>query len=209
MSKLTAIHKQIAALQAEAERITKREMSAAIDKVKGLMSEFGLTIEHLTQAVVGKPTAKGTKAAKAAKVAKAKSASVAKYVDPKSGKTWSGFGRAPAWIAGAKDRAEFLIGAVKVAAKPASVKKSATKAAAAAKRRVKAKTTAAAKPAIKKTSAPKAAAKKKPATKASAVKKAATKKVVKARAVAKKAAPRKTPASVSTLVPAESAPTAA
>ena len=49
MSKLSAIHKQIAALQAEAERITKQEMSAALAKVKGIMSDFGLTIEHLTQ----------------------------------------------------------------------------------------------------------------------------------------------------------------
>src|SRR3954468_15368850 len=127
MSKLSAIHKQIAALQAEAERITKQEMSAAIAKVKSLMSEFGLTIEHLTQSVVGKPAAK-----------KAKTASVAKYADPKTGKTWSGFGRAPAWIAGAKNRDEFLVGAAKAAAKPAAaMKKAATKAAVPAKKSVK------------------------------------------------------------------------
>ncbi|WP_234775318.1 H-NS family nucleoid-associated regulatory protein [Paraburkholderia tropica] len=32
------------------------------------------------------------------------------YPDPKSGATWSGRGRAPAWIASAKDRTRFLIG---------------------------------------------------------------------------------------------------
>ena len=33
----------------------------------------------------------------------------AKYRDPKSGATWSGRGRAPAWIAGVMDRNKFLI----------------------------------------------------------------------------------------------------
>ncbi len=31
------------------------------------------------------------------------------YRDPKSGATWSGRGRAPGWLAGAKDRRKFLI----------------------------------------------------------------------------------------------------
>jgi DNA-binding protein H-NS len=101
MSKLTALKKQIAALEAQAERIAKEEMSSAIAKVKDIMAEFNLTIEHLTQAVGGKRAAKKTKA---------KTASVAKYADPKTGKTWSGFGRAPGWIAGAKNRDAFLIG---------------------------------------------------------------------------------------------------
>ncbi|MEW9586389.1 H-NS histone family protein [Paraburkholderia sp. DGU8] len=34
----------------------------------------------------------------------------AMYRDPKSGATWSGRGRAPAWIANVKDRSKFLIG---------------------------------------------------------------------------------------------------
>jgi DNA-binding protein H-NS len=33
----------------------------------------------------------------------------AKYADPKTGATWTGHGRAPAWIASAKDRSRFLI----------------------------------------------------------------------------------------------------
>lgn len=33
----------------------------------------------------------------------------AKYRDPVSGATWSGFARPPAWIAGEKDRTKFLI----------------------------------------------------------------------------------------------------
>ena len=34
---------------------------------------------------------------------------VAKFRDPKSGKTWTGRGKPPLWIAGAKDRQAFLI----------------------------------------------------------------------------------------------------
>jgi DNA-binding protein H-NS len=34
--------------------------------------------------------------------------SVAKYLDPKTGATWTGHGRAPAWIANAKDRSKIL-----------------------------------------------------------------------------------------------------
>jgi len=83
MSKLTAIHKQIAALQAKAERITAQEMSAAVAKVKSLMRDFGVTIEHLTHSVGGQRAAKKSTAGKTAKTSK-KSASVAKYADPKT-----------------------------------------------------------------------------------------------------------------------------
>ena len=142
MSRLTALKKQIAALEAQAERIAKDEMSSAIAKVKNIMTEFNLTIEHLTQAVGGKRVAQKTKT-------KAKAASVAKYADPKTGKTWSGFGRAPGWIAGAKNRDAFLVSrsaALKSAAKaPAGAKTASVKAVKVAKK--------AAKPAAKKASA--------------------------------------------------------
>jgi len=202
MSKLTAIHKQIAALQAKAERITKQEMSAAVAKVKSLMSDFGVTIEHLTHSVVGKPTAKKSTAGKTAKASK-KTASVAKYADPKSGKTWSGFGRAPGWIAGAKNRDAFLVGAVSAASEPALAKKKpASKAAKPAAKSIKVKAAATT------TAAPKAAATKKSAAKPAAVKKVATKKVAKAKAVAKKAT-RKMSAKVAAPAPAEAPASAA
>jgi len=176
MSKLTALKKQIAALEAQAERIAKDEMASAIAKVKGIMAEFNLTIEHLTQAAGGKREAKKTKT---------KSASVAKYADPKTGKTWSGFGRAPGWIAGAKNRDAFLVGksaaAESTAKAPAAAKKASAKAAKAVK--IAKKT---AKPAAKKAVAPAkkpseaqaapVAAKKKPAPKKAAAKKSAASK---------------------------------
>ena len=193
MSKLTALKKQIAALEAKAARIAKDEMASAISKVKDIMAEFNLTIEHLTQTVAGK---------RAPKKVKAKSASVAKYADPKTGKTWSGFGRAPGWIAGAKNRDAFLVGKFAVpeaAAKaPGASEKVAAKAAKAVKVAKKS-----AKPAVKKAAAPakktskakaaSVAAKKAPAAKKSAARKSAPKsapsKQVAAAAVDSTAAP--------------------
>ncbi len=190
MSQLTALKKQIAALEAKAELIAKAEMSSAIAKVKDIMAEFNLTIEHLTQAVGGKRAAKKTKTK-----AKAKTASVAKYADPKTGKTWSGFGRAPGWIAGAKNRDAFLVGASPavdaVAKAPAAVKKVAAKAAKVAKKTAKPaakKVTAAVKKASNAEAAP-VAAKKKPAAKKATAKRAVAKKSAPKKAASKAAAP--------------------
>jgi hypothetical protein len=50
------------------------------------------------------------------------------YADPKTGATWSGRGRAPAWIASAKDRSKFLIAEateVKAESKATAAKKAA------------------------------------------------------------------------------------
>ena len=196
MSKLSAIKKQIAALEAQAERIAKEEMSSAIAKVKDIMSEFNLTIEHLTQSVAGKRAAKKAKA-------KAKPGSLAKYVDPKTGKTWSGFGRAPLWIAGAKNRDAFLVdksAAAKPAAKtPAASKKVAVKAAKAvkvAKKAAKPSARRAVVPARKSTvvEATPVAAKKKPSVKKAPANRPASKKIASKRAAAAAVDPSATPA---------------
>lgn len=191
MSKLTALKKQIAALEAQAERIAKSEMASAIAKIKDIMAEFNLTIEHLAQGVAGKRAAKKTKAT-------AKSAAVAKYADPKSGKTWSGFGRAPGWIAGAKNRDAFLVGksAAPAATKaPAAAKKGAAKAAKVGK--VARKTAKAA--------AKKAVAPAKKASRARAVSAAVTNKPAAKKAAAKKSAPKQLAAAP---VDSSAAPTA-
>jgi DNA-binding protein H-NS len=127
MSKLTALRKQIATLEAKAERITKLEMTSSIAKVKAMMQSLGVTVEHLGSnfsTAVKKMT--GSKTAPARKTrAKRAGAGVPKYADPKSGQTWTGFGRAPAWIASAKDRTAFLVQKVAVveAAAPAKAAK--------------------------------------------------------------------------------------
>ncbi|CAD6559491.1 hypothetical protein LMG28727_06866 [Paraburkholderia kirstenboschensis] len=76
------------------------------------------------------------------------------YADPKTGATWNGRGRAPAWIANAKDRSKFLIGGATAGDKKQVVKKAAAKKA----------------PTAKKTAAKKALGGKAPATKAAAKK---------------------------------------
>ncbi len=110
----------------------------------------------------GNPSKAKTAVKKAAVVAGAgahrgqrKGPQPAKYVDPKSGATWSGRGPAPAWLAGAKDRSKFLIDAAEAVgdAKPAVTKAVATKA-----------------PTAKKTAAKKAVSAKVPAKKAPAKK---------------------------------------
>ena len=189
MSKLTALKKQIAALQAQAERIAKTEMSSAIAKVKDIMAEFNLTIEHLTQSAGGKRAAK---VPKVPKVPKVKTASVAKYADPKTGRTWSGFGRAPGWIAGAKNREVFLVGKNAAAESAGSAPAAAKKATAKAAKSVKAvKKTA--NPAAKRAVAPakktgKGEAAREPARKTAAAKKGSTKKSAPKSAAPKRAA---------------------
>lgn len=65
------------------------------------------------------------------------------YRDPKSGATWSGRGRAPAWLAGAKDRSKFLIGGPAAVASETSTVTKVSKPKAAAKKTVAAKSPAA------------------------------------------------------------------
>ncbi|CAG9239997.1 Low-complexity acidic protein [Paraburkholderia caribensis] len=111
-----------------------------------------------------------------------------KYRDPATGATWSGRGRAPAWLAGAKDRTAFLIegsagesdvkprAAKKVAAKKASAKK------VGAKKAVATKKTAAKEATVKVATSKKDAAKKGVAS----AKKALAKKVTAKKTAAKK-----------------------
>jgi len=73
------------------------ELAGAIDKVKALIAEFGLTQADIFGSSRGPKKEKrlGSKVA-------------AKYRDPVSGKEWSGRGLAPKWMQG-KDKSEFLI----------------------------------------------------------------------------------------------------
>ena len=175
MAKLTVpgIRKQIAALEAKAARLAEEETKASVGKVRALMNQLGVTLEHLSSAVSRKASAvKKAIVGKKPTTTKRTSKGAAKYANPKTGKTWSGFGRAPGWIAGAKNRDAFLVdksgvkspeAAVKapVAKKKSAAKKASKKAVAAAKKAAPAPAPSAAKkkPSAKK-AAPKAAAKK-------------------------------------------------
>ncbi|AOJ73380.1 MULTISPECIES: H-NS histone family protein [Burkholderia] len=91
---------QIEALQIEADALRAAEIEAVLADVRAKVAEYGLT----EQDVFGR---KRTTRAKDTSTSKPQS--VPKYRDPKSGATWSGKGRAPAWIANAKRRERYLI----------------------------------------------------------------------------------------------------
>ena len=105
MPTLEQIQVKMKKLQAQADELISKKSSVVIEKIRALMAEHGLTTADIDAHAGGKK--RGPKpGAKFAVVAKA---SAAKYQDPKTGATWSGHGRAPSWIANAKDRSKFLI----------------------------------------------------------------------------------------------------
>ena len=107
MRTYSAIKAEIAKLEKQAEALRKAEVTGVIDKIKEAIAAYALT---------GADLGFGGGAAKAARTSVAKSAKktsttigVAKYRDPKSGKTWTGRGKPPTWIAGVKNRDAYLI----------------------------------------------------------------------------------------------------
>jgi DNA-binding protein H-NS len=90
-AQLEKLHKEVAAAR-------EKEIAQAIADIKQKVAEYDLTAEELgftTQRKPARKTASG-------------SAPVARYRNPKTGETWSGRGRSPAWLAG-KNRERFLI----------------------------------------------------------------------------------------------------
>jgi DNA-binding protein H-NS len=75
----------------------QNEISAAVAKVRELVSEFGLTAQDVFPG-------RGAKSGSTKTVSKV----APKYRDPATGQTWTGRGKAPKWIEG-KDRAPFVI----------------------------------------------------------------------------------------------------
>lgn len=106
--KAMATYKQLLAekekLEAQLVEVRATEVAGIIEQIQSLMAQYELTAEDIaTKRRRGRPA--GT-AAKAGAV-KAKGALPPKYMDPKTGKTWSGRGRAPAWLG--KNPKRFLI----------------------------------------------------------------------------------------------------
>ncbi|WP_354677862.1 H-NS histone family protein [Cupriavidus plantarum] len=92
LAQRTELEQQIAAAR-------EQEVGTAIARIQELMTQYGLSPEDIIVKRRGRKP--GSKSAK-------KAAPVALYRDPKTGKTWSGRGREPGWIAG-KKRDRFLI----------------------------------------------------------------------------------------------------
>ena len=93
-------------LQARAEELRQAEKAWVISRIRDAISVYGITAAELGLAAGGaRSPARGATAAPSTKA----QVGVAKYRDPASGKTWTGRGKPPLWIAGAKDRQAFLI----------------------------------------------------------------------------------------------------
>lgn len=86
--------KQIAELQALAEEARRNEIEEAKSKIREIMQANGIAVDDLQ-------TSKK-------KVEKVRSSVAPKYKDPATGKTWTGRGRAPAWLGG-RNKDDFLI----------------------------------------------------------------------------------------------------
>ena len=90
MSELKELLAARAKLDADIAGARRMESEAALVKVRELVEEFGFTAQ---QVFPWKPPEKKV---------------TAKYLDEKTGATWTGRGKPPAWIVG-KDRDDFLI----------------------------------------------------------------------------------------------------
>lgn len=87
---------QAEALAQQAEEARVAELESIITTMREQIAKYGITVEQLfgrrrTAAPSTRPRI------------------APKYRDPKTGATWSGRGKAPHWIAGAKNRNRFLI----------------------------------------------------------------------------------------------------
>ncbi len=91
-------------LEAQLAEMRASEVAAIIEKIRGLMADYELSVDDIAgKRRRGRPAGGGS-----AKPAVKRAPPPPKYLDPKTGKTWSGRGRAPAWIG--KRPARFLIG---------------------------------------------------------------------------------------------------
>ncbi|WP_116137406.1 H-NS family nucleoid-associated regulatory protein [Trinickia diaoshuihuensis] len=105
MATLESIEMKIKRLQEQAEAIRTKQAVASLERIVELMRKSGVTVSDIETYLSGKK--RGGRAASNGSISHAPAA--VKYRDPKSGATWSGRGRAPAWIAQVKNRNKFLV----------------------------------------------------------------------------------------------------
>ncbi|CAI8695029.1 H-NS histone family protein [Burkholderia sp. MS455] len=89
---------QLERLQQKIDKEREKAIADAIADIRAKIDEYDITPEELGFRPVGTG---------AAATSKPKRTLPPKYLNPKTGETWSGRGRAPAWLG--KNRARFLI----------------------------------------------------------------------------------------------------
>jgi DNA-binding protein H-NS len=114
MPTLEQIQTKMKKLQVQADALIAKKAQAAVDQIRKLMLEHGLTTEDIEAKAKAKREGKAASgaavSAKSSKVSGSLGSKVPpKYQHPKTGATWTGRGSAPAWIADVKDRSKFLI----------------------------------------------------------------------------------------------------
>ena len=135
MATLEKIQEKLAALQAQADKLIAKKAQTALDTIRTLMIEHGLTTEDIEAKAKEKRDAEAarrtgssavvkTRGKAKQKIAQTKSALPAKYFDPKTGKSWSGRGPTPAWLASTRSKNKFAVsdGAALSEALPAATK---------------------------------------------------------------------------------------
>lgn len=120
MKTYSALKAQIDKLEKQAAAIRQKEVSKVVAELKKTIAEYDLSAADLGL----------TPGDRKIPLRKARRAGIVtvgqpKYRNPQTGDTWTGRGRPPAWIVGAKNREAFLIGgngspkrAAKVSPKP-------------------------------------------------------------------------------------------
>lgn len=106
MTTYANVKKQIAQLEKRAVELRKTEVAKVVASIRAQMAAYDLSVEDIA------PAKSSAQRKVPAGTAKAKAPNPARYMDPKSGKTWTGHGKSPAWIAVATKkgrRDDFLI----------------------------------------------------------------------------------------------------
>jgi DNA-binding protein H-NS len=93
MASLKEIQAQIEQLQQQAAAQRENELSGAVQQIRDLMQEYGITIDDLQP--------RGKKGA-------AKKSGTVQFRNAETGDTWSGRGRMPNWLSG-QDREKFRV----------------------------------------------------------------------------------------------------
>ncbi|KDP88443.1 H-NS histone family protein [Cupriavidus basilensis] len=101
-----ATYKQLLAekekIEAQLVEVRATEVAGVIEQIQALMAQYELTAEDIAP-----KRRRGRPASGAAPTKNIKASLPPKYQDPKTGATWTGRGRAPAWLG--KNRDKFLI----------------------------------------------------------------------------------------------------
>jgi DNA-binding protein H-NS len=98
----------IAKLEKEAAALRAAETTKVVAQIRESIATFGLTVEQLFGRGARALKAAAGKALDGGKAVR-KGAGIPKYRHPQTGKTWTGFGKAPGWIATVRNRDKFLI----------------------------------------------------------------------------------------------------